>query len=52
MTTKQVHHPVVDTVCNIQLSQFLQQSNMPDSVKGFAEIQSNDHNVWVGGEKL
>ena len=47
VSTEKFHHPVVDTVCNVQLSQFLQKSNMPDSVKGLAEIQGNDDDVWV-----
>ena len=46
VVTEEVHQPVVDWVGDIQ------QSHLADCVKGLAEIESQDHYKWVGGQQV
>ena len=47
MTGEIIRQPVVDSVGNIQLCEFLEQGGMADRVKRLAEVLTDDNNVGM-----
>jgi len=54
MTGEEVHHPVVNVVWDVQLRQLLKESVMPDGVKRFTKVESDDDDVveWLVESRL
>ena len=47
VTGKIIYQPVIDNIRNILLSKLLKQGGMADSIKRFAEVETDDNNVGV-----
>ena len=52
MTSKKVDEPIVNLIRHVQLCHLFKKGIVSDSVKCLTEIQRNDYDKWVYGEKV
>jgi len=52
MITEKVHQPVVHWVWNIQECHLTEKRWLANCVEGLTKVESNDHDIWVGGQKV
>ena len=47
MAFEKVQYPIKDAVKDIKLSELLKQRELPNSIKGFTEVDSYDNDVRI-----
>jgi len=52
MVVREVHQPVVDSIRNVKLSQFIQKCRVQYSIKSFGEVQVYDDDVWFSFQEV
>jgi len=51
MAFEKVQYPIKDAVRDIKLSELLEQRELPNSIKGFTEVNSYDNDVRIRVEE-